>query len=159
MHHQQKHIIDVIFVLALFAMFAFSALVLVIIGANIYNGVVERMDSNYISRTESSYIIEKIRSADEEGRISLASFNGRDAIVIEDTVSDRTLCTYLYEYEGSLCELYTDPAYGLSPEGGDAVLPISSFSLTETAPGLVRIAFQDDSHTDICLYVHIVTNE
>ena len=60
---QEKHfIVDILFVLALFGVFAVSALALVTIGADVYQHTVEDMGVNYESRTAVSYI-RKILSA------------------------------------------------------------------------------------------------
>ena len=60
--NQEKHfIVDILFVLALFGVFAVSALALVTIGADVYQHTVEDMGVNYESRTAVSYILEKVR--------------------------------------------------------------------------------------------------
>ena len=60
--NQEKHfIVDILFVLALFGVFAVSALSLVTIGADVYQHTVEDMSVNYDSRTAVSYIMEKVR--------------------------------------------------------------------------------------------------
>ena len=57
---QEKHfIVDILFVLALFGVFAVSALALVTIGADVYQHTVEDMGVNYESRTAVSYIMEQ----------------------------------------------------------------------------------------------------
>ena len=69
---QEKHfIVDILFVLALFGVFAVSALSLVTIGADVYQHTVEDMSVNYDSRTAVSYIMEKVRQSDTADSISL----------------------------------------------------------------------------------------
>ena len=48
---QKGHVVDFLFTLALFCVFAASALMVVVIGANVYRQTVRGMDSNYDSRT------------------------------------------------------------------------------------------------------------
>lgn len=155
----EKHIIDIVFVLALFALFAFSALALVILGADIYKGVVDRMENNYAERTESSYIVEKIRTYDEEGNVSVGTLNGHDAVILSRTYGDRQLCTYLYEYNGSLCELYTDPSYGLSEADGTPIYDVKNLTIAQLDNGLVHIAFDNESTGRTDLYVHVRTEK
>ena len=59
------------FVLALFGVFAVSALALVTIGADVYQHTVEDMGVNYESRTAVSYIMEKVRQNDTADSIFL----------------------------------------------------------------------------------------
>lgn len=69
---QEKHyIVDILFVLALFGVFAVSALALVTIGADVYQHTVEDMGVNYESRTAVSYIMEKVRQNDTADSIFL----------------------------------------------------------------------------------------
>ena len=72
--NQEKHfIVDILFVLALFGVFAVSALALVTIGADVYQHTVEDMSVNYESRTAVSYILEKVRQNDTADSISLTT--------------------------------------------------------------------------------------
>ena len=80
-NQEKRHIVDILFVLALFAVFAFSALVLVILGANIYKSTVSSMSRNFESRTAGSYITEKIRQSDVCDSIYIDDFEGCEAIV------------------------------------------------------------------------------
>ena len=51
--NENKHMVDVLFVIILFCVFAVSALILVMIGANVYKKTVNDMDSNFNSRIET----------------------------------------------------------------------------------------------------------
>ena len=44
---QKDHVVDFLFTLALFCVFAASALTVVVTGANVYRQTVRRMDQNY----------------------------------------------------------------------------------------------------------------
>ena len=57
---QKGHVVDFLFTLALFCVFAASALMVVVIGANVYRQTVRGMDSNYDSRTSLTYLTEKV---------------------------------------------------------------------------------------------------
>jgi hypothetical protein len=95
----QPHIIDVIFVLALFGAFAFSSVMLIIIGSNIYRGTISNMQSNFETRTSASYIWEKVRQGE---LVESESLEGEDAIAIYKQIGDRQFVTYLYERDGYL---------------------------------------------------------
>ena len=57
----EGHIVDFLFVLGLFFVFAFSALMLILIGSGVYKKTVDRMNENFNLRTTTAYITEKIR--------------------------------------------------------------------------------------------------
>ena len=104
---QEKHfIVDILFVLALFGVFAVSALALVTIGADVYQHTVEDMGVNYESRTAVSYIMEKVRQNDTADSIFLTDLENVPALCMLSEIDEETYCTYLYLYDGHLKELF-----------------------------------------------------
>lgn len=109
---QEKHfVVDVLFVLALFGVFAISALVLITVGADVYQHTVRDMSRNYDDRTAIAYITEKVRQSDcilSDGSyaISLGSLEQQPALILTDEWDGDAYCTYLYLYDGWLKELY-----------------------------------------------------
>lgn len=98
---QEKHfIVDILFVLALFGVFAVSALALVTIGADVYQHTVEDMGVNYESRTAVSYIMEKVRQNDTADSIFLTDLENVPALCMLSEIDEETYCTYLYLYDG-----------------------------------------------------------
>ncbi|MCM1190756.1 MAG: DUF4860 domain-containing protein [bacterium] len=109
---QEKHfVVDVLFVLALFGVFAISALVLVTVGADVYQHTVRDMSRNYDDRTAIAYITEKIRQSDgilSDGSyaVTLGSLEQQPALILTDELDGEEYCTYLYLHDGWLKELY-----------------------------------------------------
>ena len=82
-HLRRKHMIDLLFPIALFFVFALSALTLVLFAARVYRSTTENSSLQYTSRTGLSYISEKIHQNDGNGAITLGSFDGCDALIME----------------------------------------------------------------------------
>ncbi len=101
---QQPHIVDIIFVLALFGAFAFSAVMLIIAGSTIYKNTLNNMQANFETRTSSSYISEKMRQG---GEVEVFNGSESDILSVKKSVDDRLYATYLYCRDGYLCELYS----------------------------------------------------
>lgn len=101
MKQERRFIVDVLFVLALFGVFAVSALVLVTIGADVYQHTVQDMNSNYETRTAVSYITEKVRqndltTADRESGVSLTTLDGQPALMLAQDIDDEnTALTFI----------------------------------------------------------------
>lgn len=151
-----RHIVDVLFVLALFCVFAISALMLVTIGANVYQKTVNNMDANYSSRTAFSYVTEKIRQNDTSQTISIGSLEGHPAIILTQDIDGRIFNTYLYEYEGYLTELFTSADLNLGGDilkAGHPLIPIKDFSLSEIEPSLYRFVLSTEDTEPISLYI------
>ncbi|MCM1024797.1 MAG: DUF4860 domain-containing protein [Roseburia sp.] len=109
---QEKHfVVDILFVLALFGVFAVSALVLITVGADVYQHTVRDMSRNYDDRTAIAYITEKVRQSDcilSDGSyaVSLGSLEQQPALILTDEWNGDAYCTYLYLHDGWLKELY-----------------------------------------------------
>lgn len=65
---QQRHIIDIFFVIALFCIFALSAIFLISIGADIYGKTVTNMENNFNTRTALAYVTERCVNLTKTGR-------------------------------------------------------------------------------------------
>jgi hypothetical protein len=134
--------LDFIFILALLCVFAFGALIAVILGSNTYQNIKEATDSNYELRTPLSYISTKIRQSDSVDSIRIIRKEGIDALVLE-TVDNGEVCeTWIYEYQGSLCEVYLEKGTPFQLEDGLAIIPGNGLEF-DLKDGLLMISARD----------------
>lgn len=150
---QENHIIDVLFVIALFCIFALSAVFLITIGANIYGKTVSHMESNFSSRTSFAYVTEKIRQADKNGAVSIGEFDGRPSLFITESLGETDYITYIYEYNGHLKELMVRKDTPLSPSAGQDIMEVSEFSLKKIDDKFFAFTIATDSENSCRLYV------
>ena len=155
---QEKHfIVDILFVLALFGVFAVSALALVTIVGDVYQHTVEDMGVNYESRTAVSYIMEKVRQNDTADSIFLTDLENVPALCMLSEIDEETYCTYLYLYDGHLKELFMREGASLGgqvlPAGTD-IMDLQEFSLSYASDDLIRISLRTASGEDLSL-IHI----
>ena len=156
---QEKHfIVDILFVLALFGVFAVSALSLVTIGADVYQHTVEDMGENYESRTAVSYITEKVRQNDTADSILLTTLEDVPALCMVSQPEGDTYCTYLYLYDGHLKELFMkqDASLGgrVLPAGTD-IMKLDALTLEYAGDDLIRVFLQTPSGESHTFYIHI----
>ena len=97
---EERHIIDILFVIGLFCIFALSTIFLISIGADIYGKTVSNTEINFNDRTSFAYVTEKIRQADRSGAITASTLEGRSALKLQKTVQDTAYITWLYEDHG-----------------------------------------------------------
>lgn len=136
---EKRHIVDILFVLALFLVFTLSTLTLVLFGANIYQNTVNSMEDNYNARTVCSYISGKFRSNDSAGDISIGSIDGQPSLILNQEINDASYRTYIYEYDGYLRELFVSDSVTLGAEvlnAGNKLCPIDKFEVSECNEGL-----------------------
>ena len=150
-----RHIVDVLFVLALFGVFAACALMLVTIGANVYKKTVANMNDNFTERTAYSYVMEKIRQNDSSDVISIGEIAGVPALTFTRSAGEEEFCTYLYLHEGYLKELFIrkDSFSGTDIlSAGQDIMPLASFTMEETEDGLIKLILDTGSGEPIILY-------
>lgn len=140
---KRKHMIDFLFPVALFFVFALSALTTILLAARIYQNTTEHSALNYTSRTSLSYISEKLHQNDYEGSISIGSFDGCDAIVMEQKHENETYYTYIYAYDQELKELFIKKDVTASASSGRTILEVEDFSIEQLSDHLLRISCSD----------------
>ncbi len=142
---RHRHVIDLLFVIALLFLFAFSAIMLVALGASVYQRNVDTMSENYDRRTASAYLVQKLRQSDESGCVRTDEINGETAIVLTNRVGERDYSTWLYLYEGTLREQLLRAELVPEPAAGQVILPLRAMELTPVSDRLysVRLTLQD----------------
>ena len=146
--------------MALFGVFAISALVLVTIGADVYQHTVSDMSTNYETRVSVAYITEKIRQNDTLTPTfvgaSITTLSGQPTLMLPQTVDDETYCTYLYFYDGYLKELFMkkDSSLGGSMlEAGINIMPLSALSMESVSDNLLSFQMTTTDGKEHQIYV------
>lgn len=153
--NQQKHIIDTLFVIALFCLFALSAIFLITIGANIYGNTINNMEDNFNSRTALAYITEKVRQSDSADSISAGTFHDGPALIITSRIDDTEYLTYLYEYNGYIKEIIVRKGMTLDPAIGQDIIAVSDFYLTPINDHLMNCTITIDEMQSYNLYISV----
>lgn len=152
---RRRHVIDMLFPVALFLVLAASSLFLVILAANVYQKSVSREESNYESRTCLSYVTEKIRQNDEKGGVETGTFDGFPCLILRQTFGEQPYVTYLYSYEGQLCELFIQEGAPMQASDGQRILEVHDFSVTEQETGVFRISCSDENGKESVTYAAV----
>lgn len=140
---KRRHMIDFLFPIALFFVFALSALALILLAAGIYQSTTENSSLQYTSRTGLAYISEKIHQNDENGAIYLGSFDGCDALVLEQGYGEETYYTYIYASEQNLKELFIKEGVDADAEDGRTILEVEDFTMEQVSDELFRFECTD----------------
>lgn len=141
---QRKHsMIDLFFTLTLFCVFAVSALIVVVIGANVYRSTVAGMSENYSTRTAVAYVTEKVRENDRAGSVQLGILPCDSSVPALSLIrygEPQSIRTYIYFYDSALRELATTDAYAvnLDPSTGQVVAELENASFEQLENELFR---------------------
>lgn len=137
---RNHHMIDFIFPIALFFVFASTALVVLLLSANIYQSIVNNSESSFQTSTALSYITEKIRQNDAGGSdsIYLSEFDQQPALAISQTYGEKVYITYIYESEGQLKEIFLQEGVTASADAGTAIMEIADLQMTQVSTDLLQ---------------------
>lgn len=144
--HRPQHVIDFLFPVALFFVFALSALTVILLATNVYRETASESSLNYTAQTSLSYIREKISQADCDGNVTLTTFDSCDALCLTTQQEAITYHTYIYVYDGSLCELFVREGSTASAADGRKILSVQDFSMAEIAPDLYAFTCTTTDH-------------
>ena len=147
----RRHAIDILFILALFCVLAASSLFVVMIGVNVYEDIVVRMNDNYDARTTLTYLSEKVRQHDSQGAVYLDSFGDSNALVLEQETAGDTYQTLIYLSKGELKELFVSKDYIPSPEDGETIMSHCEMSIEQTEDGLLFLSIKDSKEQEVSL--------
>lgn len=147
MKQEKRFIVDILFVLALFGVFAVSALVLVTIGADVYRHTVQDMSNNYDARTAIAYVTEKVRQhnfllSDDTPAVTLSTLSGEPALILTSEVDGQAYDTCLYYHEGYLKELYMRKGAYLGEnvlDAGQNILELSGLTFESVSENLLSV--------------------
>jgi hypothetical protein len=136
--------IDTIFVLIVFGIFAFSVLMVLMLGAGIYRNMTEISQEGQEERTVLSYVRTKVKNYDGGDRIHVGSFHGITALTIDEKLGNSVYQTIIYHYDGWLYELFSETPHFFLPEDGMRIARIDVLTFTEDYEGrFIRVATGD----------------
>lgn len=145
---RHKHVIDLIFPIALFFVFAVSAFSVLILAADIYGSTTDRLRTNDENRTALSYITEKIRQNDFNGAIGAVSIDDTDCLTLSAVYNGTPCTTYIYVYDGILKELFINNGIPVSLKDGRDIMQISSLTIDRLTDHVYLFTAVDTSGTE-----------
>lgn len=151
----KNHVIDYFFILGLFFVFTTTALVVVLIGINVYESTVANMNENYTSRTSLTYVGEKIRQNDSSGNISVGEIQGASALMIEKNVNAIPYVIYIYAYDGKLKELFIKKDQPFLPGDGESVMEVAYFNISKLSNNLIKIETNDANGKTLETFINL----
>ncbi|MCL1989175.1 MAG: DUF4860 domain-containing protein [Firmicutes bacterium] len=102
----RRHIVDVLFTLALFCVFAAASLIVVFIGAEVYRNAVNRIDTGFEVNTTLMFVSTNIRQRDSYNAVRIDEIEGHHALVLQQDIGEQTFETWIFHYDGALREIF-----------------------------------------------------
>lgn len=125
--------------LLLFGVFAVCLMVVLLTGADSYQGLTRRDQAASDGRTCAQYLATRVRQADVDQSVSVGEFGGGDALCFTQSIVGDDYVTRIYVYDGWLMELFCKADSNLEPEDGERVMAAQSLTAAEE-DGLLRLS-------------------
>lgn len=154
----KRHVIDWVFMLGLFALFAMLCVILLMMGANVYQKITRRMDNDSMARISLSYISEKIHQADQEGSVRMTKVEDTPALALTAEKKNTSYTTYIYYYEGNVCELLIKSGKTPVCSQGTPVAEVQNLTLEEAEEGCFHVSVTDSSGQVTESYIRAVSD-
>ena len=135
----QRHSIENVFVLVLFAIFAMTIVAVLALGANQYKSLVERDNNAYNKRIITSYVSAQIRGYDRADAVKVGGFASPD---VDDEVNTLHLLETIDGIRYDLNELFAAEESEMKPEDGVAIMDAKDLHF-EKKGSLIRITSKD----------------
>jgi hypothetical protein len=150
----KRHSLDLVVVVALFFIYATSALFLCVIGAEVYRETAEVMQNNYNQRTSALYVAEKVRQNDLNDATRIDSVEGAPALVLVEKRSGHNYETWLFVQDRTLYEGLFAPGDTIDLKLCQPIMPMASLTVRQDG-ALINATFQtvDGQATDVSLWL------
>ena len=147
---------EIIFTTLLIFIFSISALGIVLIGGEVYKGIINYSDENYQLRTSLSYVATKVRQSDGRDMISIKEIDGLNVLVMLEKDDGALYEKWIYHRDGALWEAYFLSGIGFDTEDGDKIMDIAKVDIKIEA-GSVKISAETDEGRTSSLSVALRT--
>ncbi len=137
-----QHSISGFAALAVAALFALCVLSALLAGIGAYRCLAQEGQESYACRTCAGYISAKVRQSETGAALTVESFDGTPALVLEETVEGAAYITQIYCWDGWLMELFSAQDAELAPEDGERLLPARSL-IPREQDGLLEVVVTD----------------
>lgn len=135
-----------------FTLLITSLLLVLLSGADVVNRITERDRNGYDRRTAVQYMTTRIRHSDSDGALSVGTYNDSTALIITEEIDGETFQTFIYYYDGYICELFCRAGYTPAPEFGEKVLPADAMQISDADDYIeIRIETNGSEETLRCM--------
>ena len=109
---------ELLFSMLLLFVFLLCSIFTVLIGSRVYENIRVRDDETFYRDTALSYVVNKVRQADETGAVEVRDEKDTSVLVLTSEISGSLYETWIYTLDGTLRELFTPKDSGLTTADG-----------------------------------------
>jgi type II secretory pathway pseudopilin PulG len=134
-------LIELVLVLLLLILIAAVVFTLAGVGSDTYLRLAAKQAQATDLRTGLSYLDVQIRKHDTRGALAIRPdpFAGKPALVIRQQIEGKDYLTWIYLYQGSLCELFVASGAKVTPDMGSLIVPMDDLQIEGVGDDAVRV--------------------
>lgn len=133
-----------LFLFALLAGFCLLSMLVVVVGARVYQSIGETVESNHNARTSLSYLAGKVRSSDGTDAVNVFNSEGASVLTLDSRFGDSRYTTYIFYRDGGIREYFAPAERPFQPDSGDVIVEARDFSAALNGD-LLTLAVTDPS--------------
>ena len=148
--------LNTVFVLLLFCVFAMAVLMTLLSGAGAYQSVHDNMENQYAERTGLAYVEAKLHHYDRMDAVRVEPFADTTALALYEQIDGKTYKTLIYYHDGYLKELFFEDGLVFQPADGQNVLEAEALIFNWKQPHLLQIICESDNgiQAETIVYLH-----
>ncbi len=144
--------------LLLFGVFAVCLLIVLLTGADSYQGLTQRDRVSDNRRVCAQYLVTRVRQSDAAGAVAAGQFGGGDALLLSQSIDGQEYVTWIYVNDGYLMELFSAPDSGMAPEDGEKLMAAQALSVSLT-DGLLELSVTPEQGAAVELVLSLRSGE
>jgi hypothetical protein len=144
---RKKHFINLIFTLTLLGVFALAAVLVAVMGAQVYQHSANNMQANFDTRTSLVYMSEKIRQCPQDG-ISVGKIEGGDALILAEEYDGEKYESWIYVHKGALHEVLVPAGSPVNSGDGQNIMDINKLEISDDGTLLTITVENPDGEKD-----------
>lgn len=148
--NSNKGMISTVFVLMLFLLFAITALLLALFGAEVYENTASDAEENSQLRASLLYVSNKLHGGDTAAGCGLLTYNEEMPVLcIAEEFGGEYYITYIYHYDGALREQFLHSGMTFDPAYGEAITELTDFIMEPRDSNRLRLTavYGEESRT------------
>lgn len=158
MKKEGGHSLTGVFVFTLLGLFAAFAVILSLMGAQVYQNTVEDGTAHGEERILTSFVRSAVRNQETRGGISVEEIAGLRTLTLESLDGDTVYLTRLFCRDGMLKEWYAEKEMPFEPEDGEAICRCGSFQ-PEIRGRLLTVLLTDGNGRESTVWVALRAQE
>lgn len=144
--------------LLLFGVFAVCLLIVLLTGADSYQGLTQRDRMSDNRRVCAQYLTTRVRQADAAGAVAAGEFGGGDALLLSQNIDGMEYVTRIYVSGGYLMELFSSADVEMSPEDGEKLMAAQALSAS-LEDGLLELSVTPEDGAAVELTLSLRSGE